>query len=196
MNSSPPPWGRIVSCGPCCFKTNKASLLLNTVEPSVPQVPLWHGFIGRICLFKRTLVCPGELLQAGSTTYCLPRRQGPIRDGLRPLPPTPKRNLGLQLRSTLLDPRLVELSEEPRWVESCASRVENGTRSRFLRFRKTLLAALRRTLVEPWPSQSVGKRRGVCGLQRIAHPPAGTPVAQLTDLLPSPPPPNRGHRSS
>ena len=53
---------------------------------------------------------------------------------------------------------------------------------------KTLLAALRRTLVEPWPSQPLGKRRGVCGLQRIAHPPAGPPVAQLTDLSPSPPP--------
>ena len=70
--------GGIVGCGPCCLKGNKASLLLNTVEPSVPQVPLWHGFIDRICLFKRTLVCPGELLQAGSTIYRLPRRQGPI----------------------------------------------------------------------------------------------------------------------
>ena len=62
---------------------------------------------------------------------CLPARRTPrgrrIRDGLRPLPPTPKRNLGFQLRSTLLGPRLVELSEEPRWVESNASRVENGT---------------------------------------------------------------------
>ena len=47
-------------------------------EPSVPQVPLWHGFIGRMCLFKRTLVCPGELLQAESTIYSLPRRQGRI----------------------------------------------------------------------------------------------------------------------
>ena len=56
-----------------------------------------------------------------------PRRGRRIRDGLRPLPPTPKRNLGFQLRSTLLGPRLVELSEEPRWVESNASRVENGT---------------------------------------------------------------------
>ena len=89
--------GGIVGCGPCCLKESKASLLLNTVEPSVPQVPLWHGFIDRICLFKRTSVCPGELLQAGSTIYRLPRRQGPIRDGLRPLPPTPKRNLGFQL---------------------------------------------------------------------------------------------------
>ena len=61
-----------------------------------------------------------------------PRRGRRIRDGLRPLPPTPKRNLGFQLRSTLLGPRLVELSEEPRWVESNASRVENGTRNRFL----------------------------------------------------------------
>ena len=57
---------------------------------------------------------------------------GCIRDGLRPLPPTPRRNLGLQRRSTLLGPRLVELSEEPKWVESNASRVENGTRRRFL----------------------------------------------------------------
>merc|ERR1712093_480467 len=61
-----------------------------------------------------------------------PRRGRRIRDGLRPLPPTSKRNHGLQLRSTLLDPRRVELSEEPRWVESSASRVENGTRHRFL----------------------------------------------------------------
>ena len=53
-------------------------LLLNPVEPSVPQVPLWHGFIAGKCLFKRTLVCPGELLQAGSAIYCLPRCQGPI----------------------------------------------------------------------------------------------------------------------
>ena len=52
--------------------------MLNTVEPSVPQVPLWPGFIDPICLFKRTLVRPDELLQAGSTIYRLPRRQGPI----------------------------------------------------------------------------------------------------------------------
>ena len=52
--------------------------MLNTVEPSVPQVPLWHGFIDGISLFNRTLVCPGELLQAGSTIYRLPRRQKPI----------------------------------------------------------------------------------------------------------------------
>ena len=64
------------------------------------------------------------------------RRGRRIRDGLRPLPPTPKRNLGLQLRSALLDARLVELSEKPRWVESNASRVENGTRNRFLGSRK------------------------------------------------------------
>ena len=51
------------------------------------------------------------------------RRGRRIRDGLRPLPPTPKRTLGLQLRLSLLDPRLVELSEEPRWVERNASRV-------------------------------------------------------------------------
>ena len=74
----PPSVGGIVGCGPCCVKGNKASLLLNTVEPSVPQVPFWHGFIDRICFFKRTLVCPGELLQAGSTIYRLPRRQGLI----------------------------------------------------------------------------------------------------------------------
>ena len=43
--------------------------MLITVEPSVSQVPLWHSFIGRICLFKRALVCPGELLQAGSIIY-------------------------------------------------------------------------------------------------------------------------------
>ena len=64
------------------------------------------------------------------------RRGRRIRDGLRPLPPTPKTNLGLQLRSTLLDPRLVELSETPRWVESSASRVENGSRNCFLGSRK------------------------------------------------------------
>ena len=74
----PPSVGGIVGCGPCCLKGNESPLVLNTVEPSVPQVPLWHGFIGRICLFKRALVCPGELLQAGSTIYRLPRRQGPI----------------------------------------------------------------------------------------------------------------------
>ena len=54
---------------------------------------------------------------------------------------------------------------------------------------KTLLAALRRTLVEPWPPQPLGKRRGACGLQRIAHPPARALVAQLSHLFPSPPPP-------
>ena len=74
----PPSVGGIVGCGPCCLKGNKASLLLNTVEPSVPQVPLWDGFIDRICLFKHMLVCPGELLQAGNTIYRLPRRQKPI----------------------------------------------------------------------------------------------------------------------
>ena len=51
---------------------------------------------------------------------------------------------------------------------------------------KTLLIALRRTLVEPWPAQPLGKRRGVCGLQRIAHPPADTPVTQLPLLCASP----------
>ena len=117
------------------------------------------------------------------------RRGRRIRDGLRPLPPTPKRNLGFRLRSTLLGPRLVELSEEPRWVESNASRVENGTRNRFLGMPKTLLAALRRTLVEPWPSQPLGKRRGACGLQRIAHPPADAPVPQVPLRVASPPPP-------
>ena len=35
------------------------------------------------------------------------RRGRRIRDGLRPLPPTTKKNLGLQLRSTLLDPRFL-----------------------------------------------------------------------------------------
>ena len=89
----------------------------------------------------------------------------------------------------MLDPRLVELSEEPRWVESNASRVENGIRTHVLGVPETLLAALRRTLVEPWPSQPLGKRRGVCGLQRIAHPPADTPVAQLAILDASPVPP-------
>ena len=54
---------------------------------------------------------------------------------------------------------------------------------------KTLLAALRRTLVHPWRSQPLGKRRGACGLQRIAHPPADAPVTQLPDLYASPPPP-------
>ena len=54
---------------------------------------------------------------------------------------------------------------------------------------RTLLADLRRTLVEPWPSQPLGKRRGACGLQRIAHPPADAPVPQLPDRLPSPCPP-------
>ena len=54
---------------------------------------------------------------------------------------------------------------------------------------KTLLATLRRTLVEPWFSQPLGKRRGACGLQRIAHPPADAPVAQLPHLCASPPPP-------
>ena len=51
------------------------------------------------------------------------------------------------------------------------------------------LAALKRTLVEPWRSQPPGKRRGACGLQRIAHPPADAPVPQVSHLLPSPHPP-------
>ena len=54
---------------------------------------------------------------------------------------------------------------------------------------KSLLAALRRTLVEPWPSQPLGNRRGVCGLQRIAHPPAGTPGAATSSSVPQPSPP-------
>ena len=54
---------------------------------------------------------------------------------------------------------------------------------------KTLLAALRRNLVQPWRSQPLGKRRGACGLQRIAHLPADVPVTQVSDRLASPPPP-------
>ena len=70
--------GGIVGCGPCCLKGNESPLVLNTVEPSVPQVPCWHGFIHRICFFKRALVCPGELFQAGSTISRLLRWQEPI----------------------------------------------------------------------------------------------------------------------
>ncbi len=40
--------GRNFGCAPCCLKGNVPALLLNTVEPSVPQVPLWHGFVHRI----------------------------------------------------------------------------------------------------------------------------------------------------
>ena len=47
-----------------------------------------------------------------------------------------KKHVGLQLRSTSLGPRLVELSEKPRWTESSAWKVENGTRNRFLESRK------------------------------------------------------------
>jgi len=65
-------------CGPCYLKGNKALLWLDTVVPSVPQVPLWHDFTDRMCFCKRMLVCPGELLQAGRTIYRLRRRQGQI----------------------------------------------------------------------------------------------------------------------
>ena len=61
---------------------------------------------------------------------------------------------------------------------------------------KSLLIALRRTLVEPWSSQPLGKRRGMRGLQRIAHPPADTPVTQLPDLDASPIPPKLSFYSS
>ena len=93
---------------------------------SVPQPPSPPSPLENISLHYSYYLFPSF-----STTPHA-RRGRRIRDGLRPLPPTPKRNLGLQLRSTLLDPRLVELSEEPSWVESSASRVENGTRNRFL----------------------------------------------------------------
>ena len=42
-------WSGIEWLRPLLFERAKALLLLNTVEPSVPQVPLWHGFTDRIC---------------------------------------------------------------------------------------------------------------------------------------------------
>ena len=55
-------------CGPCYLKGNKALLWLDTVVPSVPQVPLWHDFTDRMCFCKRMLVCPAN--------YCKPGEPG------------------------------------------------------------------------------------------------------------------------
>ena len=63
---------------PLLFEREQGVAVAEHIQPSVPQVSLWHDFTVRMCCFKRTLVCPGELLQAGSTIYRLPRRQGPI----------------------------------------------------------------------------------------------------------------------
>ena len=97
-------------------------------------------------------------------------------NGLRPLPPTPKEE---PWHTTLINSAGSEACRALRRSKVDRKQCFEGRKwhpESLPGIPKTLLAALRRTLVEPWPSQPLGKRRGVCGLQRIAHPPAGTPV--------------------
>ena len=113
----PPSVGGIEWLRPLLFKGNVSLLFLKTVEPSLQQVPLGHDFVHRMCHTKDSVVCLE--LQCGSgiayaTHLSSPeaiktrrpchgscqkapeassRGRGCIRDGLRPLPPTPEKEL-------------------------------------------------------------------------------------------------------